>query len=156
MGRGYRLIAFALRVGEQRQWAAGGDLHVQLPQAAGSRIPGVGENLAPRFRLRLVQRQEIGLGHEDLATDFDQRRCFAMQPVRHAFHRAQIGRDVFTFGSIASGGAAHETPVLVGQVNRQPIDFRFGHEHQRFGPAKEPLCPGAEFGKLGGVEGVVE
>ena len=125
----------------------------RLPAAA---LRGLAKTLLARLGLRLVQRQEIGLGHEHLAADFDQRGGVAMQPVGHRFHGAEVGGDVLAFGAVAAGGAADETAVLIGQVDRQAVDLRFGDEHQRFGAAEKPSGPGAEFGEFGGVERVVE
>ena len=69
--------AFALRVGEQRERAPGGDARVDLAQAAGGGVAGVGENLSACGFLGRVQRQEIRFRHEYFAADFDARGGFS-------------------------------------------------------------------------------
>ena len=130
MGVGDGLAAFTLRIGEQRQRPLRGDARIELTQAARGGVAWIGEDLLPGGGLRFVHLEEVGLGHEDLAADFDQRRRVAFQSRRHRVHRAEVGGDVFTLGAVAARGTAHEAAVLVGQVDRQSIDLRFGDKRQ--------------------------
>ena len=109
------------------------------PPAAALR--GLANSLFPGVRLTFVQRQEVRLGDEHFAADFDQRRRFAMQPIGHRFHGAKIGGDVLAFGAVAAGRAAHETAVLIGQIDRQSVDFRFGDKIERSRPSRETDAP---------------
>ena len=153
VGIGDRFARLALRVGEQRQRPLGGDARIELAQAAGGGVARIGEHLLPRGGLRLVHLEEVRLGHEDLAADLDQRRRAALQPRRHRLHRAEIGGDVLALGAVAARRAAHEAAVLVGQVDRQPVDLRFGDERQRRVRRKpdEAARARAELGELVGV-----
>ena len=158
MGIRDRLARFAQRIGEQRERPSRGDARIDLAQAAGRGIARIGEYLLPRARLCLVQLEEIRLGHEHFAADLDQRRRTALQPVGDRFHGAQIGRDVLAFGAVAARRAAHEAAMFVGEVDRQPVDLRFGDERERRirREAHEAARTSAEFGEFLGVHRVVE
>ena len=156
MRLGDRFARLALRVGEQRQRPGRGDARIELPQPAGGGVARIGEQPLPRVRLALVQRQEIRLGHEHLAADFDQRGSFAMQPVGHRLHGAEIGGDILAFGAVAAGRSAHETSVFVGQIDRQAVDLRLGDETDRSGRAEKTMRACHEIGKIRDVERVVE
>ena len=86
VGIGDRLARFALGIGEQRQRPLRGDARIELTQAAGGGVARIGEHLVARRGLRLVHLEEVGLGHEDLAADLDQRRRATLQARRHGLH----------------------------------------------------------------------
>ncbi len=156
VGDGFAGLAHG--IGEQRQRPPGGDLRVELAQAAGRGVARVGEHLVAGLGLRRVHRQEVGLGHEHFAADLDQRRGMALQPQRQGFQRAQVGGDVLALGAVTAGGAAGEATVFVGQVDRQAVDLGLPHEAQHGvgRQAQEPAGAGAELGKFVAVHGVVE
>ena len=104
MGLGRRFAAFAHRIGEQGKRPGGGDRRVQLAQAAGGGIARVGENLLPGGRLGLVQRQEIRLGHEHFAANFDQRWRMPLQGLRHGADGTDIGGDILALRPVAARG----------------------------------------------------
>ena len=84
MGIGHRLARFALGIGEQRQRPLRGDARIELAQAAGGGVARIGEHLLARpAACASFSFEEVGLGHEDLAADLDQRRRAALQPRRH-------------------------------------------------------------------------
>ena len=53
-------------------------------------------------------------------------RRVAVQLLRDGVHGAQIGGDVLALRAVAARRAVHEAAVLVGQVDRQPVDLRLG------------------------------
>ena len=65
--RGQRRADFAPGIGEKLQRAGAGDFGIELAQRTGGGIARIGEN--PRALAR-IQRREIGMGHIDLAPDF--------------------------------------------------------------------------------------
>ena len=80
---GDRFARLALRIRKQRQRPSAvicGSSCRRLPAAA---LRGLANTFCPAGGLRLVHREEVGLGHEDFAADFDQRRRAAFQPLRH-------------------------------------------------------------------------
>ncbi len=158
MGFGHPRAGLAHRVGEQRQRAAGGDGGIELAQAARRGVAGVGEQPVPGGFLRGVQRQEIGLGHEHLAADFDQRGCRALQRLRHRGDGAEIGGDVLALGAVAARRPEGQRAALVGEVDGQPVDLRLGDDGQGRvgGQAEEAAGAGVEFDEILGREGVVE
>ena len=153
---GHLFACLALCVGKQGKPAPRGDPGIELAQAAGGGVARVGENLPARFGLGLVQGEEIRLGHEHLAADFDQRGRPAFQGCGQGRHRAEVRGDVLTLGAVAARRAAHEMAVLVGQVDRQPINLGFAHEGQL--PRQSQEAPGAvaELPELRRIEGIVQ
>ena len=137
VGVGHRFARFTLRIGEQRQRPFCSDAWIELPKAARGGVARIGEYLLPSGGLGFIHLEEVGLGHEDLAANFDQRRRTAFQPCRYRIHRAQIGGDILTLGAVAARRTTHEATVLVGQVDRQAIDLRFGDKCQ-LGARRQP------------------
>ena len=69
--RAERLADLAPAMGEEAQRPRRGDAGILLPQRAGRGIARVGEDLAARRFLPLVQGGEVGLRHIDLAAHFE-------------------------------------------------------------------------------------
>ncbi len=134
---GELFAGLAQRIGEQQQPAARRDARVELAQAAGRGIARIGEQPLSGLLLRRVECQEIGLGHEDLAADFDARGRVAGKPARHGIHRQQIGGDGLALAAVAARAAHDQPAMLVGERDRQSVDLRLGHE-----PQAVRCCPG--------------
>lgn len=112
-------------VGTELQRATGGDLRIQLAQAAGRRVARVGEGLAAGFHGLGVERLETGLGHEHLAAHFeDLRPAFAVQLQRYVANGAYVAGDVLAGAAVAAGGAAHQLAALVEQADGQAVQLR--------------------------------
>ena len=98
-------------VSAQFQRPAGRDLRIQLAQAAGCGITGIGEGLAAAFQLSRIERFEAGLGHVDFAAH----RSTAGQPLpcsrRDVANGAHICADVLASAAIAAGSTAHQMAV---------------------------------------------
>ena len=109
-----------------------GDGRVLLPQRTGSRIARIGEYLSAGRCLPLVEREEVGLLHIDLAAHLaDRGKVAALELLRHVLERADIGGDVLAFGAVAPRRGAHQFAVLVAQRHRQAVDLRLGQEGDR-------------------------
>ena len=52
----------------------------------------------------------------------------AFEVLRHVLQRLDVGGDVLSFESIATGGGSDQRAVLVAQRHGQPIDLRLGAE----------------------------
>src|SRR5205814_487165 len=67
------LAHLTVGIGEEMQRPRRGHARILLAQRAGGRISWVCEYLITSFRLPLVERQEVVLGHIDLPADFADR-----------------------------------------------------------------------------------
>ncbi len=135
------------------------DARVLLPQRSGGRVARIGENLLARFRLPLVEREEVLLGHVDFAAQLADRRNFpALELVRDLLHRPDIGGDVLALEAVAAGGGFDQLPVLVAQRHREPVDLRLGGERDRLVllEIEEAADARDEIGDLLGVERVLQ
>ena len=151
------LAGLAERIGEQAERARRRYLWVQLAQAAGRRVARVGIGPQPGRHLRLVQAQEVGLGHEYLAADLDAGGGGAVQPLGYGVHGAEVRRDVLALRPVAAGGAVQQAAVHVGERDRQAIDLGFGHQGQRVVlQAEEPAHAHAELVELRPAERIVQ
>ena len=152
-------------VAAEFQRTAGGNLRIQLAQAARSRVARVGEGLATDLQLRGVQPLEAGLGHEHFAAHFKGRRpAGAVQFQRNITHGAHVDADVFAGGAIAARGATHQFTVLIQQADRQAIELRLAAVFHRRAAAKQVTHrqvqalsdPAIEFKHGAFIEGVAE
>src|SRR3546814_11261847 len=77
-------------------------LRVKLAERPRRRIARICKNLAARRRLPFVERDEIGLGHINLAAHLEHGRpAGAVKPLRHIAKRADIGGDVLALLPVA-------------------------------------------------------
>src|SRR5690606_37993530 len=126
-------------VAAELQRTAGGDLRVELTQAAGSRVARVGEGLAANLGLACVELLEAGLGHEHLTAHFQYLRpALALQLERHVTDGAHVAGDVLARAAVAAGSAAHQLAVLVAQADGQAIELGFAAVFD-FGTAAEQI-----------------
>ena len=141
LGRQVEPLGVADAVDPDRQRPLGGGGRVELAQAAGGRVAGVGEGRQAGGRPRLVELGEGPQRQVDLAAHLDHRRgrraVGGAQALRDRADRAQVGRDVLPHDAVAAGGALHEAAVLVGQRDREAVDLRLDHELDLAGA--EPL-----------------
>ena len=126
---GRHLAHLAPGIGEKTERPRGGDHRVLLAQGAGGRVARIGENGCARLLLPLVELQEVGLGHVDLAAHLgDLRHVPALELLRHVMQRADVGGDVFAFGAVAARRGGDQSAVLVAQRHRQAVDLRLSAE----------------------------
>ena len=110
-------------------------------------LRGFGVVFLPSAGEPLVQRDEAGQRHVDLAAHLEQRqRLFALRQLharRDRLDRLQVRRHVLTSEAVAPRRAAHELPVLVDQVDREAVDLRLRHVHDVLGaqPLRHVLVP---------------
>ncbi len=153
MRAGDRRGRLALGIGEKREFASGGDAGVELPQAAGGGVARIGEFSF----LALIQGEEIGLGHIDLAANFNLFRRVLRQGFRQRLQGQQVLGNILAFTAIAARGGANKFSVLIGEGNRQAVDFGFRHEVQwRCIQAEKSPDFGTEISKIFRPKHVVE
>src|SRR5262249_49680233 len=130
---------------------------VLLAQRPGRRIARIGEDLLPGRRLPLVEREELGLGHVDLAAHLAHRRhVAALELVRDFLERLYIGGGILTFAAVAARRGAHQRAALVAQRHRQAVDLGLGGERERFALLEVEETPDAanEVRHVLGAEGI--
>ena len=120
-----QLHRVAYAIGEEPQRTLNRDPGVELPQRAGSGIARIDELLLTTLALAGIDALEIGLVHDDLAAHLDRPGgASPSQPERDRPHRPQVCRHVLSGVSVAPGRSPDETPALVKQTDRQPVELR--------------------------------
>ena len=120
-------------IGIEFQWPLRGNARIFLTQAAGCRIARVHIEFAPCLCLLCVQRSKVGIGHIDLAANFDAiRPSRPRQLIRNIIQRAGIGRNIFTDTAVAARCRLDQTAVFVGQAEGQAINLGLCRDHQFF------------------------
>ena len=106
----------------KRQWPSGGDTGIQLPQAAGGGVSGVGESFLAGGFLLFVHGEKAGLGHIHFATHLqDAGIVLTDQCQGHTFNGAHVLGDVFTGETIAAGGGSNQAAVFVQDAHGQAV-----------------------------------
>ena len=113
-------------IGVEGQRPPGGDAGIELAQAAGGRVAGVGKALLAPSLLRGIEGEEVVLEHQHLATHLQHGRGRALQPFGYAAHGAQVGSDVLAGDAVAAGGALDQHAVLVAQCGGQTVELGRG------------------------------
>ena len=109
---------------------------IELAQAAGGRVPRIGEELLARRRLPLVDGGEIRVGQVDLSAHLQNiGNIFALKLLRNVVDSPGIGRHILADSTIAARGGSDEPTLLVAKAERQAVDLGFGGEEQRLDPA---------------------
>ena len=91
-------------------------------------LRGFGASFWPVPGEPLVQRLEARDRQVHLAAHLEQgRQPVAEHAERHRPDRAQVDGHVLALDAVAARGATHEHAVLVGEVDRQPVDLRLEH-----------------------------
>jgi hypothetical protein len=80
------------------------------------------------------------VGHRELVT--------GPQPVRDALHRAHVGSDVLPDAPVTTRGPRREPPLLIGEVDRQPVDLELAQVGDVGVLAEAPADPGGPRGHL--------
>ncbi len=121
-----RFARFSDSEGKETQRPRRGHRDVELAQRPGGGVARVGEGPLPRRRLGFVEREEIGLGHVDLAAHLDHRRRVGRQPLRHIADSGDVRRHVLADRAVAARRGGDKHAALVAQRQRQPVDLRLG------------------------------
>jgi hypothetical protein len=156
--RGWHLEPFHLAetIGEEPQRASGGDLRIELPQAACGRVARIHELLVATTALPGVHALEVGAQHQHLAPDLQPAgRRGGTQTQRNAAQGAQVGCHVLPGGAVAPRRALRQRAVLVHQAHRKPVELRFAVVRDRLDPERLPDAP-IEGLHIRLVESVVE
>ena len=106
-----------------------GDAGIQLAQAPGGGVAGIGKQ---RFTLGMsleVQCLEFVPVHEHLATNLQQPGNIGQRPQGQGYSpdSAQVEGDVLASDAVAPGGTLNETPLLIDQLHRQAVQLGLGH-----------------------------
>src|SRR6202035_2120621 len=79
------------------------DCGILLAQRARRRVAWIDKNRVPRCGLSLVELEEAGLGHIDLAAHLaDVRHVPALELLRHVRERADVGGHVLALAAVAA------------------------------------------------------
>ncbi len=163
LGRPRHGGGFAPAMRQETQRARRGNARILLPQRSGGGVARIGELARAFGRLRLgqqarVQRQEIGLGHVNLAAHLEQLGRVIGQLARNIGDGQRVGGDILAQLPVAPRRGEHQPTALVTQRTGQAIDLRFGGQHHRFGivERQEPPHPRDEIGDIFIGKGVVQ
>jgi hypothetical protein len=122
------------------EMASGGDARIELAQAARSRITRVSKERLARCLALTVDALKLLIAQVDFASHLHKGRWRAekirvcAQPQGHLTNRAEVGGHIFPAVAVAAGRPHGQHPILVGERDRQPIDFEFaGVVQLRFG-----------------------
>ena len=119
-------LCVADAVAEEPQRPRRSDPRIELAQAPGGRVARVGELLLAALPLTRVERLEVALVHQHLAAHLEQlRRMGGTQPERDTADGAQVRGHVLARKAVAARRAPNECAVLVGEIDRQPVELRF-------------------------------
>jgi hypothetical protein len=98
-------------------------------------LRGFGASFWPRVQLAEARDRQV-----DLAAHLGHgRQAVAAHLQRDGRDRPQVDRDILALDAVASGRAADENAVLVGEVDREPVDLRLDHVRDRL-VGVEPLA----------------
>ena len=106
------------------QAALRGHRRIQLPQAAGSRVPGVHESFFSRFFLLLIQGKKVFRMHDRLAPDLQNLGIDPRQFQRNCPDRARVGRDILTDNTVPPGSCRNENPLLIPEIDRETVKLQ--------------------------------
>ena len=122
-------------VAEHRQWAAGRELRVELPQTARRAIAGIDQRAFTTLPCPFVECGEVPLGDVHLATHLESGRdAVATQPQWHGRDGSHVGGDVLPGLAIAPRRSQGETAILVHQCHRHAVDLGLATQCQGFLP----------------------
>ena len=118
-----------------------------LPQGSGCRVPRVREEPVARLLLVGVERLEVGDVEEHLAAHFHQvGMALTREHERDAVQPPHVLGDVFADAAVAAGGRGHQSPALVAERQREPVDLELAQEvHRPAGVALHLRGPGQQL-----------
>ena len=149
---------FAPGISEKFQFAACRHFRVELSQRARCGVARIDIGLlALGFHLR-VERQEVALGHIDLAAHLDDVRGACRQGLGDFLDGSDIGGDIFAGRAVAARCGAHQAAILVADRHGKAVDLRLGGKGDRVirKAAEEAIDAGDEILDVFLREGIVE
>ena len=129
---------------------------IEQLERAGGGVAGVLERLLAVSPPQFVKPGELGVGHEDLAADFEQGRGAAMKRQGDVPDSAQVGRDVVAPLAVAAGRAQHELAFLVTQRDGHAVHLELDHVCHRLARVQASTDPGIPFPHLFVIVRVVD
>ena len=123
----------AKAVGKKAQGTFGGNARIELAHRTSSCIAGVDKGFFTldacrnAFALACVQSFKIVAPHVDLAAHLQHRGRIARQTQRNLPDGTDVGGNLLTRFTIATGGRLHQHPVFVAQTHGQTVKFQLPH-----------------------------
>jgi hypothetical protein len=115
-------------VDPDRERSRGGYRRVLLPERARGGVARVRCELLAELGDARVQLAESGERHVDLAAHLRHRReAVGPHLQRHRPDGAQVHRHLLALVAVAARRSTREHAVLVGEVDREPVDLRLDH-----------------------------
>ncbi len=143
-------------VADDLQRPAGGNGGIELAQAAGGGVAGVGEDRLSGLLPLAVQSLEIMQVHVDLAADLEQRRIIPLQHQRHGWHGLQIFSDLLAGCAVPPGGAELQPAIAINQLDRHPVHLQLADIIERLFTVQKTPGAGIELAHLRGIEGILQ
>ena len=114
-------------IGIKGQGAAGGDLGIELAQAARGGVARVGEGLFPLAPGAFIECLETLFGHENLAAHFQHfGPALPQQAQGNGADGAHVGGDILAPVAVPPGRTLHQEAVLVAQADGQAVQLGLG------------------------------
>ena len=104
-----------------RRWAT--ILESSILSEPAVELRGLANGSSPAACAQLVEPDQLGVGHVDLAADLEQVGRAAVQHERDLADRLQIRRDVVAPLAVAAGRALHELAVLITERDSDAVDL---------------------------------
>jgi hypothetical protein len=132
----------------EAQLTTGGDPRVLLAQAAGTRVPRIGEHRLTGLRGTLVERFEALDRHVHLAAHLDDLGRSAGQLLGQCTDGGDVRSDIFADATVTTRRRLHELAAFVAKAHRQPVDLQLAHETRRGAaqPARHTIAPRSQLG----------
>jgi len=123
-----RVGDFAIGVEDAVEGAGGGELGVELLEGAGGGVAGVDEELFAGGFTLFVEFEEVGIGHEDFATDFEEVGGGVWEGEGDGADGADILGDIVAYGAVATSEGVGKLAVAVDEGDGDSVDFGFDTE----------------------------
>ena len=104
-----------------------GDPRIQLAERTGGRVPWIGEGLLSSLRDAPVERLEVVQSHVDFGPcdETGRRISIGLKLERKRSERPEVDGHILADRPVPPGGATGKDAVLVDQLDRQAVVFRF-------------------------------
>ena len=132
------------------------ELRVEELERAGGGVAGVGEGDLLGGSAKLVEPDQLGVGHVDLAADLEQAGGAALEDQGDLADGLEIGRDVVAALAVASGRPRDEVAVLVSERDGDAVDLELDDVANRLAGVQPPADPNVPVAELVVGIGVVD
>ncbi len=143
-------------VAEDLQRPPGGYRRVELAQASGAGIAGIGKTRVPLLFALAVEGLEVGEVHVDLPPHFEKRGRVVRQCEGDRGDGLEILCDLLAGGAVSPCGADLQDPLAVNQLDRYPVHLQLAGVIDLLAGGQKTLDPGIEFAHFLFAEGVFQ